>query len=281
MAETLAVVIAARNCVDRLETTVLPWRAIATEIIVADQLSTDGTPELAQKLGCRLVKNNPKDGNFDLNRKIAMQQAQTDWILYIDTDERPTSELLKEIREFLTHSSQHPGIHGVKIPNMFYFLGKPLQHGIFNPRSAEIRMVRKGAWTYPCEEGFHRGVSVKGRVHQFKSVYKHFNVNSLGEWFVKTNQYTEHDADVISIEILAGKSKYSVKTYGAFWDAFRFFIRHYIFKRGFLDGFHGLVAVYYFMLYHLTLKIKVWEKVNQIGQMEERDFLKPLEVSKR
>ena len=277
MPATLSVVIAARNCVDRLEGTVLPWKPIAHEIIVADQMSEDGTADLAQKLGCRLIRNDPKDGNFDFNRKLAMQQSSGDWILYVDTDERPTSELLAEVSVFLANPPS--GVDGVRVPNVFYFLGKPLRHGVFNSRSAEIRMVRRvGQWEYPCEQGFHRGVSVSGRVIRFKSPYKHFNVNSLSEWFIKTNQYTEHDADKSQAP---GSARRSPMKYGAFMAAISFFVKHYFVKRGFLDGFHGLVSVFYFMLYHLTLKIKIWEKSNLKGMKEERDYLKPLEIPKR
>ncbi len=278
MSATLSVVIAARNCADRLETTVQPWRPIAHEIIVADQMSTDQTAEVAQKLGCRLIRNDPPGGNFDLNRKLGMEQATGDWILYIDTDERPTAELLAEIRKFLEQPLGPTSPNGVRIPNMFYFLGRPLRHGIFNPRSAEIRMVRRGKWQYPCESGFHRGLSVEGKVARFKNVYKHFNVNSLAEWFLKTNQYTEHDADKKIQELAPGDV---VMTYGAFFSAFRFFVRHYFFRLGFLDGFPGLVAVFYFMLYHLTLRIKLWERTNQRGLKEERDYLRPLEIPRR
>src|SRR5262249_44971975 len=155
-----------------------PWRPIAAEIIVADQMSTDSTPEVARKLGCRLFRNSPPDGNFDLNRKLGMQQATSDWILYIDTDERPTAELLAELRDFLANEKENAQYDGVRIPNAFYFLGRPLKHGIFNPRSAEIRMVRSGRWEYPAEAGFHRGLSVAGKVKRLSAGYKHFNVNS-------------------------------------------------------------------------------------------------------
>lgn len=275
---SLSVVIAARNCADRIEGTVVPWRPIATEIIVADQMSTDHTAEMAVKYGCRLIRNDPKGGNFDLNRKIAMQQATGDWILYIDTDERPTSELVAEVREFIASTPLNSPIEGVRIPNVFYFLGKPLKHGIYNPRSAEIRMVRNGKWLYPCEEGFHRGLSVGGQVIRFKNHYKHFNVNSMSEWFIKTNQYTEHDAEKFAIE---HASVHWIKNYGAIFSAWRFFIKHYFFRWGFLDGFAGFVSVFYFMLYHFTLKVKYWEKVNQRGLLESRDYLKPIELPRR
>lgn len=276
MPATLSVIIAAKNCAERLEATVLPWKPWAAEIIIADQMSTDATPDVAQRLGCRLFRNDPPDDNFDLNRKLAMLQADGDWILYVDTDERPSPELLTEIKAFL--NAPPSGVDGARIPNVFYFLGRPLRHGIFNPRSAEIRMVRRaGSWEYPCEEGFHRGVSVKGKVVRLKSVYKHFNVNSLSEWFIKTNQYTEHDA----AKIAQGSSLDEIKTYRAFVEAFRFFMTHYVFKLGFLDGFHGLVSVFYFMLYHLTLNIKIWERVSMKSLIEENDYIKPIEAPKR
>jgi glycosyltransferase involved in cell wall biosynthesis len=276
MPATLSVVIAAKNCADRIQGTVLPWKPIATEIIIADQMSVDATPQIAEKLGCKVIRNDPPGSNFDLNRKLAMQQAIGDWILYIDTDERPTPELLVEVAAFLKNPPA--GVDGVRVPNIFYFLGRPLRYGIYNPRSAEIRMIRRlSAWMYPCEQGFHRGISVQGNVHRFVSAYKHFNVNSLSEWFLKTNQYTEHDAMVIA----SNQKLENPSTYGAFLAALRFFIKHYFIKLGFLDGFVGLVSVVYFMLYHLTLKIKIWEHVSRRSMVEEQDYLHPIEPLKR
>lgn len=276
---TLSVVIAARNCVDRISGTVSPWIAVASEIIVVDQMSNDGTAETARKLGCKVIQNDPEGGNFDLNRKIGMNSATSDWILYMDTDERPTPELITEIQEFLNQTiGAEDSPYGVQIPNEFYFLGKPLRYGISNPRNAEIRMVRRGEWSYPCESGFHCGVSVKGRIHRFKHPYKHFNYNSVGEWFMKTNQYTELDAckkwaamgKLAKISIIKGVI-----------SSFRFFIKYYFRKRGFLDGIQGFLCVFYFMLYHFTLHVKMWELAERSRLKPESDYLEPLRVPGR
>lgn len=270
----LSVVVAARNCTDRIEGTVRPWLTLAREVIVVDQMSDDGTDRQAAALGCLVIRNEPVGGHFDLNRKLGMQRASSEWILYIDSDERPTRELLDELRAFLANTAVNSDVEGARIPNLFYFLGKPLRHGIYNPRSAEIRLVRKGCWSYPCEKGYHHGVSVKGKVVRFEHPYKHFNVNSLSEWFVKTDQYTEYDA----------RSSYRsvpVRTWSAFLEASGFFVKHYFLRRGFLDGFHGLVAVFYFMLYHLTLTIKRWELDYKDTCAEGEDFLKSIDGSRR
>lgn len=270
----LTVVIAARNCVDRVEGTVRPWINIATEIIFVDQNSSDGTAELARKTGCTVIVNEPPGGNFDLNRKLGIQKANTPWILYIDTDERPTSEMLAELEDFFADPKKQSAFSGVKVPNYFYFLGKPLKHGIYNPRSAEIRMFKKDVWEYPCEQGYHRGISVKGKTTTMEYGYRHFNVNTLSEWFIKTNQYTEHDA-------VSSYKNSKDATWLAVFDAMRFFLRHYFFKRGFLDGFRGFVSVFYFMLYHMTLKIKVWEKKELDRLKIEEDYLIPIAPPKR
>ena len=272
MAQTLSVVIVSKNCEARIEGTITPWKQIANEIIVVDQNSSDQTATTAENTGAILISNEPLGGNFDLNRKLGMQKAKSDWVLYIDTDERPTQEMISELKEFLA-SSMADECDGVRIPNYFYFLGKQLKYGIYNPNSAEIRLVKKGKWEYPAEKGYHHSVSVQGKVHKLLNGYRHFNINSLNEWFIKTNQYTEHDANQ--------KHKIEQRSVcGTFFKAYRFFWKHYIFKCGFLDGVHGLLAVFYFMLYHLTLDLKIWEK-NYLHKKEEGiDFLKSFGAGK-
>ncbi len=272
MRQTLSVVIASKNCEDRILGTIEPWKKIANEIIVVDQNSSDQTAELARKSGVKVISNNPHNGNFDLNRKLGIQNAQSQWILYIDTDERPTAGMLQELEDFLKNENNLQ-FEGVRIPNYFYFLGKQLKHGIYNPSSAEIRMFQKDKWDYPCERGYHHSVSVKGPVYTFVYGYKHFNVNSLSEWFVKTNQYTEHDANQKM------NSNNARNLFFAIINAKKFFIRHYFFKLGFLDGFHGFVSVFYFMLYHFTLDLKIIEKKYLQTKSNGTDYLKSFTAS--
>ncbi len=47
---SLSVVIAARNCADRIEGTVRPWLGLAREVIVVDQMSEDGTDLRAEAI---------------------------------------------------------------------------------------------------------------------------------------------------------------------------------------------------------------------------------------
>lgn len=269
----LTLVVAARNCEDRIEGTLTPWLRCVSEIIVVDEESSDKTAEVAQSLGAKVMIQAAPGGNFDRNRKAGILEARFPWVLYLDTDERPSPELILEIKSFFENEKSLASVSGVKISNEFYFLGKKLNHGIYNAKSAEIRLFKKDAFSYPCEEGFHRGVSVSGQVHRFKNSYRHFNVNSLSEWFIKTNQYTEADAQAFQ-----GTSERPLKL---IWKAYLFFLKHYIWKQGFRDGVHGFLACTYFSLYHFTLGFKIWEKSFLRTKELEIDFLKPIPLTKR
>ena len=123
-----------------------------------------------------------------------MIQDRFPWVLYLDTNVGPSPEPILEIKSFFENEKSLTSVSEVKMLDEFYFLGKKLHHGIYNSKSAEIRLFKKDAFSYPCEEGFHRGVSVLGQVHRFQNSYRHFNVNSSSEWFIKMNQYTQADA---------------------------------------------------------------------------------------
>jgi tetratricopeptide (TPR) repeat protein len=62
-------------------------RDLVDEIVVVDTGSTDGTPELAARLGARVVAV-PWSGDFAAARNEALRRARGRWILYVDADER-------------------------------------------------------------------------------------------------------------------------------------------------------------------------------------------------
>ncbi|MBB6447373.1 TPR domain-containing glycosyltransferase [Bacillus benzoevorans] len=71
----------------------------ADEIIVVDTGSTDNSSGLAESFGAKVV-NMPWQDSFSDPRNEALRHANTDWILYLDADERLVSNL-NEVREFL------------------------------------------------------------------------------------------------------------------------------------------------------------------------------------
>jgi len=89
----------------------------ADEIILADSNSSDGTTELAQKMGAK-VYHIEFDGYGNLRNK-AISHCNHEWIVSIDADERCTIETKEEILEILSN----PNFDIYRIPRKKLFHG--------------------------------------------------------------------------------------------------------------------------------------------------------------
>lgn len=75
-----------KNEAAHLERCLNSVRGLATEVIVVDTGSTDGTVRLAQELGAQ-VQSFEWSNDFSAARNAAIAQAQGDWVLVLDADE--------------------------------------------------------------------------------------------------------------------------------------------------------------------------------------------------
>jgi glycosyltransferase involved in cell wall biosynthesis/GT2 family glycosyltransferase/cytochrome c-type biogenesis protein CcmH/NrfG len=77
----------------RLEECLVDARDHVDEIVVVDQMSTDGTPEIAQRLADVYVRD-VQHGHAEPSRELAASRSSGEWILILDADEK-MSDLLK------------------------------------------------------------------------------------------------------------------------------------------------------------------------------------------
>jgi glycosyltransferase involved in cell wall biosynthesis len=75
----------------------------ATSILVFDSQSDDDTRDLAQALGAEVLVNPFK--NYPQQRNDALQAARSEWVLFVDADERVPESLAEEIQATLTDSA--------------------------------------------------------------------------------------------------------------------------------------------------------------------------------
>ena len=71
----------------------------ADEILIVDSGSTDGTQAIAEAAGARIVQKEWL--GFGKQKQFAVEQAQFDWVLCLDADERVSAPLAAEIQNFI------------------------------------------------------------------------------------------------------------------------------------------------------------------------------------
>jgi len=90
----------------------------ADEIIVADSHSTDGTSEIAENLGAKVIHID-FDGYGKL-RNEAISHCTGDWIFSLDSDERCTIEVRDEIIEII----ENPDYDIYRVPRKKFLYGQ-------------------------------------------------------------------------------------------------------------------------------------------------------------
>jgi glycosyltransferase involved in cell wall biosynthesis len=118
--------------------------AWAEERLVVDTGSTDGTAELAAAAGARVLRHEWL--GYGATKDWAFEQAEGEWVLSLDADERVSEALAPELRR-LADATDHAAFG---IPRRFYFLGRWLKHGGCYP-DPQLRFFRRGRARYGAE----------------------------------------------------------------------------------------------------------------------------------
>ena len=201
----------------------------ADEIILVDSWSTDGTAEIAQSLGVKVVQ--VKFSGFGDLRNQAIEACSHDWIFSLDADERCTPESAAEIRS-ITQSADALDVYWM--PRRNFFMGKWIKHSGWYPNYRQPQLFRKGCMTYdtkPVHEGYVLN-STKSIGHLRNAIWQ-FPFKNMAEVMHKANRYSSLGAEKIKHKKI---SMASALGHGI-WS----FIKHYLFKLGFLDGWAGFV----------------------------------------
>jgi glycosyltransferase involved in cell wall biosynthesis len=224
----------------------LTW---ADEIVIVDSNSTDRTVELARRYTDRI--SNIEFRGYKDKHVFSDSQTTGDWILWIDADERVTSELRASIEEV---RQRDPATlpDGFRIARRTRYLDRWIKHSGWYP-DYQMRLYRKAA-SYWDGVPPHETARVRGRVDTLKGELLHYTKHTLSEHHSLIDSYATLAAEYLHEQgRRVGWSDLMFRPIAAF-------LRTYIFKQGIRDGMHGLIIAL-FTAYGVFLRYaKVWEK---------------------
>lgn len=226
--QPLSAVVITLNCVSQLAEC-LDSLAFADEIVVVDAGSTDGTAELADARGARLVRHGWM--GFGAQKQFGAEQALHDWILSIDSDERVTPQL----RDSILAVMAAPEYKAYQFPRSNRFLGRYLRHGEGYP-DWSLRLFDRRHARWSDDEVFDRVLTL-GPVESLKGDLLHDPALSLESYIAKQNSYSTLAAQALWRE---GRTASVARL--VFSPMVRF-LKFFVVRRGFLDGVPGFAHI--------------------------------------
>jgi len=206
----------------------------ADQVVVVDCMSTDKTAEIVSQFKNVELFRKENNPNLNVNKSFGFSCLATDWIFYLDPDERIPPTLAKEIKDAIQNDSPV----AYKIPRRNHFFGRWLKHGGQFP-DRQLRLFKRGKASFPNKH-VHESLIVEGEIGYLREPFDHFPYPTPSDYLRKMNFYTSFQADFWKSQ---GQriSWFSDIRFFFVRPLMRFF-RRYFLARGFQDGWPGYIA---------------------------------------
>lgn len=242
----LSATIITLNEARKLRRALTSLQPVVDEIIVIDSGSTDATETIAREFTNRFIVN-PWPG-YAAQKNFAAAQASHDWILSLDADECLSEPLQQAIQAL---KPTKPQAAAFQFPRLTFYLGRWIKHAGWYP-DYKIRLYdrRRASWH---GQYVHESIKAEGQVENLSGDLLHYSLDNLSEHVQVVDRYT-----TLAAQELAARRQ-SVKLSQLLLAPPATFLKSYLLKQGFRDGFPGLCiagfAAYYVFLKHA----KLWE----------------------
>ncbi|MDP8243907.1 MAG: glycosyltransferase family 2 protein [Candidatus Hinthialibacter antarcticus] len=224
----------------------------ADEIFVVDSFSTDRSVEIAESFGARVAQheylNNAAQKNW------AIPQCSHEWIVIVEADERMTPELRQEIEQLFEQPMQHDAYF---VYRRNFVFGREVRHGGWD-RDKAARLIhrhcRYGERQLAAEVVLDKPAGwLRGRM-------PHYPYREFDQLYAKFQRYTSWGA--IELNKQGVRANWVKILLHPLWG----FFKQYVLRRGFLDGYIGLILAGQTASYIFTKYAKLW----YIQQIEEK-----------
>jgi hypothetical protein len=217
-------------------------------LVLADADSLDRTEQVARALATR-VDVRPFV-SFPAQRNLALDLARSDWVLFVDADERVTPALAAEVRAATASSTAA----GYWIPRRNRILGHWMRGAGWWP-DHQLRLLRRDRARYDESRLVHEVAGVHGPTGHLTRPLLHLNYTSLPEFWAKQRRYAALAARTRAADPPRARALLSLPL--------RELWRRLVTLRGYRDGPLGL-------LLSLALAYFEWQTVRQARDLARR-----------
>lgn len=246
----------------------------ASEILVVDSQSTDGSIQIAEKDGAKVVQFH-FNGTWPKKKNWALENLpfRNEWVFILDADEVLPPEAAEEFARAIANAGK---IAGYWINRRFMFLGRWLRHAYYPNWNLRLFRHQLGRFEQitaaPTDSGdneVHEHVIVRGPTARLRCEIEHYAFPSIEVFLEKHNRYSNWEARVaVEGELRAGVAHEQVELKRALKKfarrlPFRPLLRFlyiYVWQKGFLDGREG----YYFAWLHAFYEFLSIAKADQL-----------------
>lgn len=255
----------------------------ADEVFVVDSQSTDGSIEIAQREGARVVQFQ-FNGTWPKKKNWALENLpfRNEWVFILDADEVLPPEAESEFRSAIENAGE---IAGYWINRRFMFIGRWLRHAYYP--NWNLRLFRHSlgrhekltdAATDSGDNEVHEHVVVQGPTARLRCEMDHYAFPSVDIFIEKHNRYSNWEARVTTERHLAASSpklrhervdrrrKLKLLSHRLPFRPLLRFLYVYVWQKGFLDGREG----YYFARLHGVYEFLSVAKTYELVKKSEK-----------
>lgn len=248
--QKLSVFITTLNNAHTLPTTLesVKW---ADEIVLLDSFSTDDTLNIAEQYGCKIFQHHFL--GYGPQKQMALDHTTHRWVLLLDADEALSADLQTEMRALLARGLDYDGYAIPRQEQMFWQMNHPSTRlncflRLFDKQKGKMNNVP-----------VHAAPEVNGRIGRMRAPFYHFGEVDVHTKVEKINGYSTG----LVVDKVARKQSanpWRMVVYPPF-----VFVRSYLFKRNFLNGWAGFIisvsgAFYAFLKYAKLYEYRQFER---------------------
>ena len=201
----------------------------ADRVIVFDSYSTDDTVSVAQRCGADIFQHEFENYAEQRNAALDAADEMTDWVLFVDADERVSDALAEEIREKIAYRD----FAGWRAPRHNYIFGVLTKGAGWYP-DYQTRLLRVGQATYDRQRAVHEVVKLYGEEGTLRNPIIHYNYVDISHFMDKQENYARIDAQSLY------KQGVVPRHHNFILQPMRQFYWRFVTLGGYRDGWHGL-----------------------------------------